>query len=59
MSEHPSREPELPVLDEPPKSGAFIDHDAQPLTADDIALGNALGEVIDIDDDQDATGGLL
>lgn len=43
----------LPVLDEPPKSGVFIDHDAVPLTADDIALGNALREVIDTGDDGD------
>jgi len=49
----------LPVLDTPPKSGVFIDHDDAPLTDDDIALGNALGQVIDIDDDDDATGGLL
>lgn len=46
-------EPELPVLDEPPKSGIYIDHDAAPLTEDEIALGNALGEVIDVDDDDD------
>lgn len=44
----------LPALDEPPKSGVFVDHDAEPLTEDDIALGNALGEVIDVDDDDDA-----
>lgn len=43
----------LPVLDSPPRSGVFVDHDAAPLTADDIALGNALGEVIDVDDDDD------
>ena len=49
----------LPQLDEPPKSGVFIDHDAEPLTADDIALGNALGQVIDVDDDHDRDGGLL
>ena len=49
----------LPELDEPPRSGVFIDHDAAPLTADEIALGLALGEVIDIDDDDDRDGGLL
>lgn len=56
-----SSEPDdlLPVLDEPPKSGVFIDHDSEPLTEDDIDLGNALGDVIDVDDDDDATGGLL
>jgi hypothetical protein len=25
----------LPILDEPPKSGRFVDHDDKPLTADD------------------------
>jgi hypothetical protein len=49
----------LPELDDLPKSGVFIDHDAEPLTAEDIALGNALGEVIDVDDDDDPDGGLL
>lgn len=52
-------EPELPTLDEPPKSGVFVDHDDADLTEDDIALGNALGQVIAVDDDTDATGGLL
>ena len=52
-------EPELPVLDEPPKSGVFIDHDDLELSDDDIALGNALGEVVDVEDDDAATGGLL
>lgn len=54
-----TREPDLPVLDEPPKSGVFVDHDDEPLTAEDIALGNALGEVIDVIDDDDRDGGLL
>ena len=49
----------LPELDSPPTSGVFIDHDAAPLTPDDIALGNALGAVIDVDDDDDRDGGLL
>lgn len=46
-------EPELPRLDEPPRSGVFVDHDDAPLTEEDIALGNALGELIDVDDDDD------
>lgn len=50
---------ELPVLDEAPKSGVFVDHDDVPLTDDDIALGNALAAVIDIHDDDDGHGGLL
>lgn len=57
MTEH--SDDVLPQLDDPPKSGVFVDHDAEPLTEDDIALGNALGEVIDVDDDEDATGGFL
>ncbi len=57
--EHDPAEPELPVLDSPPKSGIFIDHDDEPLTDDDVDLGNALGAVIDIDDDTDRDGGLL
>lgn len=52
-------EPDLPALDEPPRSGEFIDHDAAPPTADDVALGQALGAAIDVDDDDDRDGGLL
>lgn len=44
----------LPILDEPPRSGVFIDHDAEPLADEEVALGNALGEVIDVHDDGDA-----
>lgn len=54
----PAGDDALPILDEPPKSGVFVDHDDEPLTDDEIALGNALGEVIDVDDDDDASGGL-
>ncbi|WP_167760425.1 hypothetical protein [Blastococcus sp. CT_GayMR16] len=50
---------ELPVLDQPPASGVFVDHDDEPLTDDDVELGNALGEAIDVDDDDDRDGGLL
>lgn len=49
----------LPILDEPPRSGVFVDHDDEQLTDDDIALGNALGVVIDTEDDDDSDGGLL
>lgn len=52
-------EPDLPTLDTPPKSGVFIDHDDAPLTDDDVAVGNALGEVIDAADDDDNGAGLL
>lgn len=55
----PQTEPVLAQLDTPPKSGVFVDHDDEPLTDDDIAVGNQLGEVIDIDDDDDRDGGLL
>lgn len=49
----------LPELDSPPRSGVFVEHDDLALTEDDIALGNALGDVIDVDDDEDRDGGLL
>lgn len=52
-------EPLLPELDTPPRSGVFVDHDDVPLTAEDIAVGNALGEVIDVDDDDDRGQGTL
>lgn len=55
----PTTEPELPELDSPPRSGVFIDHDAEPLTPADVELGNLLGEVIDIDDDDDTGRQLL
>lgn len=55
----PDAEPLLPTLDRPPTSGVFVGHDDDDLTDDDIALGNALGQVIDVDDDTDAHGGLL
>lgn len=43
----------LPALDAPPRSGVFIDHDQIELTDEEIAVGNALGEIIDTDDDHD------
>lgn len=46
-------EPELPSLDEEPKSGVYVDHDELELTEDDIAAGNALAQVIDVEDDDD------
>lgn len=48
----------LPILDSPPKSGVFVDHDDSELTQEEIDLGNALGQVIDVDDDGDLDGGL-
>lgn len=45
---------ELPVLDDPPRSGVFVEHDDLELTDDEISAGNDLGEAIDVDDDQDA-----
>lgn len=45
---------ELPAVDQPPKSGVFVDPDDTPLSDAEIAAGNALGAAIDIDDDEDA-----
>jgi hypothetical protein len=47
---------ELPQVDEPPRSGVFIEHDDLELTAAEIADGNMLGEAIDVDDDDDNGG---
>lgn len=41
----------LPVLDSPPRSGVFVDHDDLVLTSQDIERGNELGDLIDVDDD--------
>ena len=49
-------EPELPQVDEPPRSGVFVEHDELELTAAEIADGNMLGEAIDVDDDDDNGG---
>jgi hypothetical protein len=45
---------DLPQLDEPPRSGVFLDHDDLELTAAEIAEGKRLGETIDPDDDTDS-----
>ena len=58
MTTERQQDDHLPEIDSPPKSGVFVEHDDAPLTDDDIALGNALGEVIDVDDDDDRDGGL-
>lgn len=46
---------ELPVLDDDPKSGVFIDSEEffESPTEDEVADGNHLGETIDHDDDAD------
>jgi hypothetical protein len=50
----------LPELDEPPKSGVFVEHDhLGALTPEEIALGQELGRAIDVDNDDDRDGGLL
>lgn len=54
MPEHP-----LPALDDEPKSGVYVDHDDAELTAEDIAAGQALGRLIDVDDDGDTGLGRL
>lgn len=50
-------EPLLPVLDSPPSDGVFRHLEDAPPTQDEIDLGNALGEVIDVDDDSDTGEG--
>ena len=47
---------ELPAVDEPPRSGVFVEHDELELTDAEIAEGNRLGQVIDPDDDEDSGG---
>lgn len=42
----------LPELDEPPSSGVWVDEHTE-IDDEEAALGNALGERIDPDDDQD------
>ena len=44
---------ELPQVDTPPQTGVFVEHDDLELTAEEIALGNRLGELINPDDDDD------
>lgn len=44
---------ELPQLDEPPASGAFIEHDDFEITDEEAEAGKRLGQVIDPDDDED------
>lgn len=51
-----SEPPELPAVDTPPQSGVFVEHDDLELTASEIAAGNALGQAIDLDDDDDNGG---
>lgn len=50
MSEHPA---ELPALDDPPRSGVWVEHDTLELTEEEIAEGNRLAAAIDPDDDHD------
>ncbi len=42
----------LPVVDTPPKSGKWAEEHPRPML-EEIAAGNQLGRVIDIDDDTD------
>lgn len=44
---------QLPAVDTPPQSGAFVEHDELVLTDEEIAEGNRLGGSIDILDDAD------
>lgn len=43
----------LPVVDDEPKSGIYVDHDEIAVTDNEAAEGNAQGNTIDIDDDDD------
>lgn len=44
----------LPVLDDPPRAGYFAPELSElELTPEEIASGNRLGAVIDVDDDAD------
>ena len=47
---------ELPAIDKPPTDGIYRDAEVRAfgqLTDDELAAGNALGALIDIDDDGD------
>lgn len=46
----------LPVIDDPPPFGGWVDHDDLQLTEEEIVEGNRLGEMIDINDDGDNGG---
>lgn len=43
----------LPAVDTPPASGVFVDHDEVELDIDEVLDGNALGDMIEIEDDED------
>jgi hypothetical protein len=45
---------QLPIVDGPPRNGRFIEHYELGLTPKEVADGNALGESIDLDNDEDA-----
>ena len=49
---------ELPAVDDPPKTGRWVDHEDwfEGLSEDDYAEGNRLGSAIDPDDDDDNGG---
>jgi len=47
----------LPAVDSEPKSGTWVDPEEFEPTPEEIAEGNRLGEVIDVNDDDD-NGGL-
>jgi hypothetical protein len=44
---------DLPILDDEPKDGEYRHLEDQPLTDEEIADGNTLGESIDVDNDND------
>ncbi len=56
MSDHANDRPLVGPVDEPPKGGVFRDWDGAQLGVELVAEGNALGETIDPDNDDDNGG---
>ena len=57
MPDVPRQDPEvdeLPQVDEPPRSGVFVEHDDLELTPEEVEEGRRFGEAIDPDDDEDS-----
>lgn len=44
---------DLPILDSPPRSGVWVEHDEIELTPEEIAEGNRQSAEIDVTDDHD------
>ena len=48
-----SNEPMLPILDDEPKSGVYVDHDDLMLSEEEQEEGRRLGRSISVEDDDD------